>query len=80
MGTVGPMRCLTRLLRSLLPFDEEQGAVLLRHARSGTVLTSGPAPIRFPSAAEASAFSARFLDEPAGWEVVPAAQSESKAA
>ncbi len=74
------MRCLTRLLQSLLPSDQEGGAVLLRHAPSGTVLTSGPAPVRFPSAAEACAFSARFLDEPAGWEVVPAAQSEPKAA
>ena len=67
-----------RLLRSIFPADAAPGGVLLRHAPSGMVLTSacdGPA-VRFASAAEASTFSARFLDEPAGWETVPVAQPE----
>jgi hypothetical protein len=58
--------------------------VLLRHAPSGAVLRPGAAgapggpPVRFRSAAEAEAFSARFLDEPAAWQAVPAGQIEQE--
>ena len=88
MGTVKDMRCVARFLRFLLPadegHDEGHGDMLLRHAPSGAVLTAGSAgpfgegpAVRFPSAAAAFAFSARFLDEAASWEPVPAARTEA---
>ncbi len=48
--------------------------VHLRHFSSGQLLTDGsPAglPLRFPCAADARAFRARWLDEAEGWEIAP---------
>jgi hypothetical protein len=57
--------------------DEEPTRVALRHAPSGVVLSAGDGPaLLFPSVKEASAFSARFLDEPAGWQAIPASQAK----
>jgi hypothetical protein len=67
------MQFVLRLLRSVLGGGD---AVVLRHRASGAVLSAGfpgeSDALRFGSAAEAEAFSARFLDEAAGWEAVPA--------
>jgi hypothetical protein len=75
------MQFVVRLLRTVLG---DGGAVVLRHRGCGVVLTAGTpgegAPVRFDSAAQAEAFSVRFLDEPRAWEPVRASEAEAQAA
>ena len=68
------MPCLARLFRTLLG-GQPTGQVVLRHASSGRVLRSDATTVRFATAREATAFSARFLDEPDNWEAVPVGEA-----
>jgi hypothetical protein len=75
------VQCVARLLRTVLGNEVE---VVLRRRDSGVVFTSAGAPdevaVRFASAAEADAFSTRFLDEAPAWQAIPASQADAKAA
>jgi hypothetical protein len=70
-----------RLLRTVLG---DSGPVVLRHRGSGVVLSAGvagqTAAVRFDNAAQAEAFSARFLDEAPAWQPVPAGHAVPVAA
>lgn len=60
---------------------QDRAEVVLLHGPSGRVLDDGSArPVRFTSAAEARRFSARYLDEAAAWEPVPAGLVGERAA
>jgi hypothetical protein len=76
------MPCLARLFRTLLggrpTGGQPTGEVVLRHASSGRVLRSDDATVCFATAREATAFSARFLDEPDNWEAVPVGEDAAR--
>ena len=57
--------------------------VVLRHRSTGWVLSDGAPygrPVRFASAADAAAFSRRFLDESPAWDAIDAAEFDEQAA